>query len=103
MDINMNSTMDRVRRFNTSSALNPLCIKQRVKYPLKIMIWGCFNYKSVGRIHVCDGNMNSSKYLEILESKLLPSIEDAQIETPLHLDDSSLCHKNSGSKRIALF
>ncbi|MEN2497501.1 MAG: Ubiquitin carboxyl-terminal hydrolase 22 [Marteilia pararefringens] len=98
MEINMNSTMNRVRRFKSSSPLNPLYTTQRVKYPLKVMIWGCFNYKSVGRIHVCDGNMNSSKYLEVLENKLLPSIEDAQIENPLHLDDSAPCHRTLAVK-----
>ncbi|MEN2499772.1 MAG: Ubiquitin carboxyl-terminal hydrolase 22 [Marteilia pararefringens] len=98
MEINMNSTMIYVRRFKSSSPLNPLYTAQRVKCPLKVMIWGCFNYKSVGRIHVCNGNINSSRYLEILESKLLPSIEDVQIENLLHLDGSAPCHRTLAVK-----
>ena len=65
-----------------------------MKHPLKVMIWGCFNFNGVGRIEVCEGTMNQSKYLETLESSLKPSINDLNPENQsFNLDDSARPHR----------
>ena len=84
IQLNINSVMGRVRRFQSSNPLDRTYLRSTVKHPLKIMIWGCFNYKGVGHIHICIGNMNSSAYINVLENKLLPTIEHLQIQNPIH-------------------
>jgi transposase len=37
------------------------------------MIWGCFGYEGTGDIAIIDGIMNSEKYQQILDEKMLPS------------------------------
>ena len=60
--INLNSAMNRVRRFSYSNPYSPKLGKQTIKHPPKVMVWGCFNYNGVGSIKVFDGTMNKFKY-----------------------------------------
>ena len=92
-EINMNSVMNRIRRFKSSNPFASNLISGKVKHPTKVMVWGCFSRFGLGRICVLDGYMNSCKYVEVLEEKLLPSILSSPIESPIHLDDSASCHR----------
>ena len=65
-----------------------------VKHPVKVMVWSCFSSKKVGRIALIAGNMNGTKYIETLESKLLPSIQDMGLTNPYFIDDSAPCHRS---------
>ena len=60
------------------------------------MVWGCMTRGAVGRIHIVDGILNAKKYQEnILEAKLLPSIDDlfeGKTETCVFQQDSATCH-----------
>lgn len=57
-------------------SLQPRHIKQTVKHGGgSIMIWGCMTYKGVGDICKIDGIMDQKVYKEILEDKLLNSID----------------------------
>ena len=60
------------------------------------MVWGCMTWDAVGRIHIVDGILNAKKYQEnILEAKLLPSIDDlfeGKTETCVFQQDSAKCH-----------
>ena len=94
-EINLDSVMNRVRRFSFQNPLESRLIKKTVKYPLKVMIWGCFSYHGLGRIKVCEGTMNREKYLETLEEKLLPSIHDFMTSNAIHLDDSAPPHRGN--------
>jgi transposase len=38
-----------------------------------IMVWGCFNWKGVGNIHVIPGIMTKEVYLDLLENNLMSS------------------------------
>jgi len=38
--------------------------------PLKLMVWGCITYHGVGKPVFVDGNMNSEKYISILDNNL---------------------------------
>ena len=58
------------------------------------MVWGCFSYYGVGEIIICEGNMNTQKYLHTLQNHLLPSIRSMGLSNPHHLDDSAPCHRS---------
>ena len=64
-----------------------------IKHPLKVMVWGCFNYYGIGRLEICDRYVNRQYYKELLQNKLLPSIEKFEIADPYHLDDSAPPHR----------
>ena len=58
------------------------------------MIWACFSYNGVGRLSICEGNMNQERYLQTLNDKLLPSVASSGIYGDIyHLDDSAPCHR----------
>ncbi|CAH1960743.1 unnamed protein product [Acanthoscelides obtectus] len=40
------------------------------------MIWGSMSLKGVGKLHFIDGNVDTNKYLPILEESLLPVMEE---------------------------
>ena len=93
VQINLDTVMNRIRRFQSSDPLNQTYLRQTVKHPLKVMIWGCFCSAGPGRIFICDQYMNSQKYVDVLDKKLLPSISDYMVENAIHLDDSAPCHR----------
>lgn len=41
---------------------------------LKLMVWGCMTYTGMGTLAFIDGNMNSVKYIDILETYLWPVV-----------------------------
>jgi len=44
-----------------------------IKHPPGVIIWGCMATRGIGRLHICDGMTNATKYAAVLETKLLPS------------------------------
>lgn len=38
------------------------------------MIWGCMSAKGVGEVHISEDRMNGSRYIDMLEEVLVPSI-----------------------------
>ena len=96
--INPGSVMNRVRRFRSSNVLNERYIQKTSKFPTKIMIWACFCSSGLGEFYICDGTMNSEKYLDVLETKLLPTFSKFQISNPIHLDDSAPSHRTKAIK-----
>jgi len=46
----------------------------RRAFTQRIMIWACFSKRGLGLLHICDGSMTSSRYVEVLESCLLPTV-----------------------------
>ena len=98
IELNYNSIMNRIRRFKTTYPYNPTLCRPRIRHPIKIMVWGCFCSKGIGNLKICEGNMNSPKYVETLEHFLLPSIQRLELgEDAYHLDDSAPCH---GTKKV---
>ena len=98
IEINFGSVINRVRRFSSSDPINQKFLKNTVKFPTKVMLWGCINYNGAGLLKICEGTMNSAKYKQVLESKLLPSIQKFSISNPIHLDDSAPCHRTNEIK-----
>ena len=71
IEINLNSALNRVRRFSHENLLNMGLFRPTVKFPLKLMIWGCFGYNGLGKLQICDSTMNSEKYISTLEKNLI--------------------------------
>ena len=54
-------------------ALSPQCISPTIKHPTSLMIWGCMASNGIGRLHICEGMINATKYAAVLETELLAS------------------------------
>jgi transposase len=70
-------------------------INRIVKYPIKIHIWGCIlkNYKLI--VCIYDKTMNSDKYIEVLNEKLLSLIDLVKKKKNNRLifqQDNAPCH-----------
>ena len=48
------------------------------------MIWGFVTYEGVNKVDSCEGTMNSTKYLEMLEKMFLKDMVDMGIEVRDH-------------------
>ncbi|GFY01063.1 transposable element Tcb1 transposase [Trichonephila clavipes] len=64
-----------VRR-RTHEEFSPQCLKPTVKYPTKVMVWGCMSSYGVGRLHIVSGTVKAMDYIKILQNKLLPTARD---------------------------
>lgn len=85
---------NRVRRRKGEKYL-PECILPTVKHPTSIMIWGCISGYKIGSMKVCEGIMNGAKYIQMLESSLLPFYYELSEHLPVIIfqDDSAPCHR----------
>jgi len=58
-------------------ALDPFYTEKQVKHGGgKVMVWGCITASGVGRLCQVDGQMNSAKYISILQEGYLGTLED---------------------------
>ncbi len=46
---------------------------RKVKYPLKVQVWGCMTRSGFGRLYCFSGNMDAEKLCKIYNDALLPS------------------------------
>lgn len=76
-----------------SEPLSPLHMSQRIKMPQKVMIWGCMSHYGFGRLHVVEGTMNSSKYINVLSNRMKPQA-DAWYNGSQYIfqQDNAPCH-----------
>jgi len=51
-------------------------IDQRVKHPVKQMFWGCFTFDGPQTLQPITGMMNSARYIDVLNRKLIPLIAE---------------------------
>lgn len=58
----------------TDEVDNPHLVCAPSKSKLSVMIWGCICYDGVGTLTSVNGNINSEKYIDILENNLWPVI-----------------------------
>ena len=70
------------------------CVVNTVKHPTKIMVWSVISGKGTGRLQIINGMMNQHSYKVILESRLIPQIEEWFLETDnyIFMQDSAPCH-----------
>ena len=58
-------------------ALDPRYTKKQVKHGGgKVMVWGCVTPQGVGQLYLIDGNMDSKKYVSILEDAYLGTLSN---------------------------
>ncbi|GFU23260.1 transposable element Tcb1 transposase [Trichonephila clavipes] len=82
-----------VRR-RTHEEFSPQCLKPTVKYPTKVMVWGCMSSHGVGRLHIVRGTVKVMNYIEILQNKLLPTARDLfGNQSWIFQDDNASCHR----------
>lgn len=69
-------------------------------YPIKVMLWGCMSSRGFGSVAVIHGSMNTEKYLEVMESHLLPQ---AAIWYPsgdwTFQQDGARCHTSNRARQ----
>ena len=64
------------------------------------MIWGCMALKGIGKLHICEGMINATKYAAVLETKLLASAGSLfPDEYWIFQDDNAPCHRAKLVKR----
>ena len=99
IEVNHRLSRNRVRRFSHEGRLNDRFLNTRPKYPAKVMVWSCFSSRGTGRVHICNDTMNSDRYINVLQQKLLPTIEDHGLINPNFVDDSAPCHRSKAVNR----
>jgi hypothetical protein len=85
-----------VRR-RSNERLLPSCIAPTVKHPESVMIWGCFSFYGPGRLYVIPKGttVNSARYKEILETRMLPSAIGMYPDGDfIFQDDGAPCHRS---------
>ena len=84
--------------------LSPLHVNQCVKHPPKVMFWGCFSSSGPGRLHVCEGMMDSQQYVKVIDTRILPEMNQRfpngdgilqQDQAPCHRSKKSTQHLES--------
>ena len=58
----------------TKSATRIFLICSRSARKISLMIWGCICYDGVGTLTAVEGNINSAKYIDILDKNLWPVV-----------------------------
>ena len=61
---------------------------------LSVMVWGAIWHDGKSELVVCEGCINSAKYIEILKEGLLPIFSSAHVDKNHHLfkEDGAPCH-----------
>ena len=72
----------------------PYCISPTIKHPQSIMVWGCMAANGIDRLKVVSGMMNGTKYIDVLENKMLPSARSLFSDDDwIFQDDNAPCHR----------
>lgn len=68
---------------------------ERVKHPVKIMVWSVISAQGVGRFYIVQGTMRQDQYRQVLETRLLPQLKEwfPDGEEYVFMHDSAPCHK----------
>ena len=74
------------------------CISPGIGKKISVMIWGCITYHGVGTLCRVIGNINSEKYVDILDNKLWPVIaRHFPDNTYMFMDDNAPVHRSNFS------
>ena len=58
-----------------------------------VMFWGCITYYGVGTLVAIDGNMNTDKYISVLDDNLWPVVVRHFSDRPwIYQEDNTSCH-----------
>lgn len=76
------------------------CLQKTVKFPQKIMVWGAISVHGTSRLHIVEGMMNQTKYIEVLRGRLLPQVTEWYGDRPwIFQQDSAPCHTAKSVKK----
>jgi hypothetical protein len=71
----------------------PQCLVQKVKHPTKVMVWSVISFKEPGRLYIVNGMMNAEQYKKVLETRLIPQLEDWFPDgNCVYMQDGAPCH-----------
>uniref|UniRef100_A0A3Q3AY27 Tc1-like transposase DDE domain-containing protein n=1 Tax=Kryptolebias marmoratus TaxID=37003 RepID=A0A3Q3AY27_KRYMA len=77
----------------SSEIYEEACLKKTTKFPQSLMIWGCMSGKGTGEMTVVNSSINAQVYIDILDSFLIPSIEQMFGDEIIFQDDNASCHR----------
>ena len=73
---------------------NPYIICSPSERKISLMIWGCICYDGVGTLTAVEGNINSAKYIDILDKNLWPVfVWNLERKEYLFMDDNAPIHR----------
>ena len=73
---------------------NPHLICSHSERKISLMIWGCICYDGVGTLTAVEGNINSAKYIDILDKNLRPVVVwYFEGKEYLFMDDNAPVHR----------
>ena len=80
----------------SSEKWKPYCLNQRkTASKVSCMFWGCITYDGIGVLVPVDGNLNSTKYIELLDNSLWPVIVKVFGNRPfIFQDDNATPHSS---------
>lgn len=52
-------------------------VRETVKHPVKVQVWGCLTSKGFGKISCFSGTLNAARLCRICRNALLPSAREA--------------------------
>ena len=71
----------------------PQCLVQKVKHPAKVMVWSVISLHGPGRLHIVKNMMNAEQYRAVLETRLLPQLQEWFPDgNCVFMQDSAPCH-----------
>ena len=74
---NLSFNDGRVRCWRSLGELNDSAtFNNVVRSVMSVMFWGCISIHGIWQLVLVDGNMDQFKYINILDEKLLPSVEN---------------------------
>lgn len=73
----------------------PECIVPTIKHPPSVMVWSVISGKGTGRLYVVENTMRQDQYRKVLETRLLPQLQDwfPGEEKHIFMHDGAPCHK----------
>ena len=75
----------------SAEADKPHLVRQQTQKIVTAMFWGYISYNGIGPLVAVDGTMNSSKYIEIIQNHLLPTLAERDV---IFMDDNAPCHRS---------
>jgi hypothetical protein len=82
-----------VRR-RTGEMFNEDCLVERVKHPLKIMVWSVISSQGTGRLYIVKNTMRQDQYIQVLKERMIPQAMEWYPNGNFTFQhDSAPCHK----------
>ena len=79
------------------------CVVSTVKHPLSVMVWGAISVHGVSRLHIVQRMMRQDQYIEVLDRKLIPQLNEwagGSMENLIFQQDNAPCHTSKRVKRF---